>query len=52
MALDDHQESAASVLDTGRRLDAKISSGHSGTEIALPLRGALAQRYRVLATGR
>jgi hypothetical protein len=49
----DHQESATSVLDTGRRLDAKIGSSRSGSEIEPSLCGTLAQRFvRGITQGR
>jgi hypothetical protein len=47
----DQQESATFVLDGGHWIDAKIRSGHSGTEMELSLCGALAQRNPTATNG-
>jgi hypothetical protein len=46
LALDDQQETATFVLDTGHRVDAKNTSSHSTSEMEISLCGTLLQRYR------
>ena len=47
----DHNPTATFVLNGGHWIDAKINSGHSRTEIALSLCGALVQRVRSFRNG-